>query len=186
MSSLDVNQCNIQRQKVTKISTPIPRAEDPSLSIIDGKVSDGESLIISYEPWKRYPAYDLLLISTPNAIFPLENPICKNSVKGLETRVPPLKTRSPINPPLSNEYLVSSTRKFGTNTHLPFSIQIPTNHGLKQLHAYPKKMYIPWWEVFVAVDISTTMLIKDVDWATCQWMPVPWGFSGGTLSIVSR
>ena len=45
-----------------------------------------------------------------------------------------------------------------------------------------KKKDIPWWEVFVAVDISKTMFIKDVDWETCQWMPVPCGFSGGTLS----
>jgi hypothetical protein len=60
-------------------------------------------------------------------------------------------------------------------------MKIPTNHEWKRLMNIAKKTYIPWWEVFIAVDISKTMLIKDVDWETCQWIPVPCGFSGRTL-----
>lgn len=55
------------------------------------------------------------------------------------------------------------------------------NHEWKKNYEYRKRTYIPWWEVFVAVDISKTIFIKDVDWETCQWMPVPCDFSGGTL-----
>ena len=40
-------------------------------------------------------------------------------------------------------------------TRLPFSIQIP------------------WWAVFGAVDMCTTMFTNEVDWETCQWRPVP-------------
>lgn len=40
---------------------------------------------------------------------------------------------------------------------------------------------IPWWAVLDAVDISTTMLIRDVDWEACQWRPVPWDAVAGTL-----
>lgn len=66
------------------------------------------------------------------------------------------------------------------NAYLPFSIQMPVRW---RLNHKPVKgsIYIPWWAVLSALDISNTMLIKEVAWATCQCIPVPWDFCGGTL-----
>lgn len=152
MSSLDdIHQyaASKRSQNNNNSLTPVPKTVDPSLSVIDGDVSNGEPLIwlTSFKLRRiHYSASDLLLISTPNTKLSLRNRIHnKNELKrfkNLDIPVPPLNTRSPINPPLSDQLVESNYKIWDPGTHLPFSMKIPTNQWVlkKRLMEYRKKI----------------------------------------------
>ena len=152
-------RCPGQKEK----HTPVPQTVNTSLSVIDGNIPDSEPFGRTVNALKQNRWKYLLLVSAPNTEFS-----CISAERRQIQWLPRCIETHPHwkwDPPWHRHCRIFNHifRYAHLKTYLPFSI------------------HMPWWAVLDASDIWKTIFIKDVAWAICQWMPVPCGFSGGTL-----